>query len=49
MVGALLGHTQAATTLRYAHMMDNPLRTASEATASTIAEAMAPRRPRRLR
>jgi site-specific recombinase XerD len=26
MVGRLLGHTQAQTTLRYAHLYDDPLR-----------------------
>jgi site-specific recombinase XerD len=31
-----LGHTQAATTQRYAHLMDDPLRVASAATAATI-------------
>jgi integrase len=46
MIGALLGHTQAATTQRYAHLMDNPLRAASEATGSRIAAAIAPRRTR---
>jgi integrase len=35
-VGALLGHTQAQTTQRYAHLMDDPLRAASEATGATI-------------
>jgi integrase len=29
-VGALLGHTQAKTTSRYAHLMDTPLRAATE-------------------
>lgn len=29
-IGALLGHTQAATTHRYAHLMDDPLRAATE-------------------
>lgn len=29
-VGALLGHTQPATTQRYAHLQDNPLRVATE-------------------
>lgn len=29
-VGALLGHTQAKTTSRYAHLMDDPLRAAAE-------------------
>ena len=44
-IGALLGHTQAATTQRYAHLMDDPLRAASDATAATISSAMT-RRPR---
>ena len=44
-IGALLGHTQAATTQRYAHLMDDPLRAASNATAATIAAALK-RRPR---
>lgn len=39
-VGALLGHRQAATTQRYAHLMDDPLRQASEGTAKTIATAL---------
>ncbi len=29
-IGQLLGHTQAATTARYAHLMDDPLREATE-------------------
>jgi integrase len=29
-IGALLGHTQASTTHRYAHLMDDPLRAATE-------------------
>jgi len=45
-VGALLGHTQAQTTQRYAHLMLDPLRAASDATAGTIAAALN-RRPRR--
>jgi len=32
-VGALLGHTQAKTTARYAHLLDDPLRQASERVA----------------
>lgn len=39
-IGALLGHTQAATTQRYAHLMDDPLRLASAATGATIAAAL---------
>lgn len=41
MIGALLGHSQAATTQRYAHLMNDPLRAASDATAATIASAIA--------
>ena len=29
LVGKLLGHTQAATTMRYAHLADDPLREAT--------------------
>ena len=29
-IGALLGHTQPATTARYSHLMDDPLRDATE-------------------
>jgi integrase len=29
-IGSLLGHTQASTTQRYAHLMDDPLRAATE-------------------
>ena len=35
-VGALLGHTQAQTTLRYAHLYDDPLRDATEVAAATV-------------
>jgi integrase len=45
-IGALLGHSQPATTARYAHLMDDPLRAASEAVGATIAGGLA-RRPRR--
>jgi integrase len=40
-VGKLLGHTQAATTARYAHLGDHPVRRASEQIGETIAAAMA--------
>lgn len=40
MVGKLLGHTQAQTTTRYAHLADDPVRAAAEAVAGTIASAM---------
>lgn len=39
-IGKLLGHTNASTTQRYAHVAADPLRRASDATASTIAAHM---------
>ena len=39
-IGRLLGHTQAATTARYAHLDNDPLRHASEAIAGRIAAAL---------
>jgi integrase len=36
-IGKLLGHTQASTTFRYAHLGDDPMRRASESIGSTIA------------
>ena len=39
-VGALLGHTQAATTQRYAHLAVDPLRQAANQIVGYIAEAM---------
>ena len=41
-IGALLGHAHSATTQRYAHLSDDPLRAASEAVGSQIAAALAP-------
>ncbi|HVE22192.1 MAG TPA: tyrosine-type recombinase/integrase [Acidocella sp.] len=35
-IGALLGHTQAATTQRYAHLLDDPLRKATETAGAII-------------
>jgi integrase len=35
-IGRLLGHTQAQTTMRYAHLMDDPLRKAVEKAAAKI-------------
>ena len=35
-IGALLGHTQPATTPRYAHLIDDPLRAATETAGSII-------------
>ena len=42
MVGKLLGHASPATTQRYSHFADDPLRRASEQIAGTIAAAMKP-------
>lgn len=39
-IGALLGHTDSATTQRYAHLQDDPLKAASEAVGGKIAAAM---------
>ena len=39
-IGKLLGHTQASTTQRYAHLDNDPLRKASELIAGNIAAAM---------
>ena len=35
-IGALLGHTQASTTHRYSHLMDDPLRAATERVGALI-------------
>ncbi|MGH8475632.1 MAG: tyrosine-type recombinase/integrase [Methylococcales bacterium] len=40
-IGALLGHAHSATTQRYAHLSDDPLRAASEAVGNQIAAALA--------
>jgi integrase len=40
-IGALLGHTNSATTQRYAHLHDDPLRAASEAIGGKIAASLA--------
>ena len=39
-IGKLLGHTQASTTERYAHLDNDPLRRASEAIGGSIAAAL---------
>jgi integrase len=39
-IGKLLGHTQAATTHRYAHIDADPVRRAVETIGATIAAAM---------
>jgi integrase len=38
-IGSLLGHTQAATTQRYAHLMDDPLRAATERVGAVVTGA----------
>jgi hypothetical protein len=35
-IGALLGHTQPQTTARYAHLLDDPLRAATERVGAVI-------------
>ena len=42
-IGAILGHTQASTTQRYAHLSDDPLRAAATTIGDRIAAAMAGR------
>jgi integrase len=44
-IGKLLGHTQASTTARYAHLDADPMRRAANAIGATIAAAME-RKPR---
>jgi integrase len=56
LIGQLLGHTQAATTQRYAHLLDDPQRAATERVAGILSaietgkegEVVPLRRPRRL-
>ena len=38
-IGALLGHTQAQTTQRYAHLFDDPLRQATERVGAVVAKS----------
>lgn len=40
-IGKMLGHTQPTTTARYAHLADDPVRSATEAVGRHIATAMA--------
>ena len=44
MIGALLGHASPATTARYAHLSNDPVRAAAEAAAGAIAGAMGGKR-----
>jgi site-specific recombinase XerD len=41
MVGKLLGHTQIQTTMRYAHLADDPVLRAAEQNSATLNDAMA--------
>jgi integrase len=45
MIGKLLGHTQAATTERYAHLADNPMAAAASAVAEHLDTRMRTRAP----
>jgi site-specific recombinase XerD len=40
-IGALLGHTQPATTARYAHLAASPLREAAEAAGQVLTAGLA--------
>ena len=39
-IGKMLGHSQPATTARYAHLADDPVKAASDAVGRHIAAAM---------
>lgn len=43
-IGALLGHTTPTTTARYAHLLDNPLRDATERVGTLWTDALQPKR-----
>lgn len=45
MVGRLLGHTQLQTTMRYAHLAEEPVRAAAEANSAALANALGGRGP----
>jgi site-specific recombinase XerD len=45
MIGNMLGHTQAQTTARYAHLAADPVKRATDAVTATIAAAMNRTRP----
>jgi integrase len=44
-IGKMLGHSQPATTARYAHLADDPVKAASDAVAARIAAAMGHGKP----
>ena len=41
-VGKILGHTHAATTQRYSHLAEDPIRDAANRTAARLAKSMTP-------
>jgi site-specific recombinase XerD len=43
MIGKLLGHTQAQTTQRYAHLVADPVRNVAETVGARLAPSLAPR------
>jgi hypothetical protein len=45
MIGKLLGHTQVQTTARYAHLANDPVKTAAGRVSDTIGAAMLGRKP----
>jgi integrase len=45
MTGALLGHRQTATTRRYAHLANEPLRAVANKVSNMLAAALRPMRP----
>ena len=46
MIGKLLGHTQAQTTQRYAHLVADPVRNVAENVGARIAPSLVPRAPK---
>lgn len=46
-IGALLGHTQATTTQRYAHLADDPLKEASDLIGQHLAQSLEGKLPKR--
>ena len=46
MVGKLLGHTQLQTTMRYAHLADDPVRQAAERAAAAMPDMLGAERPK---
>jgi hypothetical protein len=45
MIGRLLGHTHTATTARYAHLGNDPIRDLNEAAGAALASALEPGNP----